>query len=72
MTVEVFETVLRESMDRALQGLRDAQQDASPAEVHKHAARVMDLLDRARNYGVATTGWVPDSLLEAVRAGAGR
>jgi hypothetical protein len=71
VAVEVFEVVLHESVDRAVQGLRDAQRGEHPAERHHQAARLMDLLERAHQHGVATAGWVPDVLLEEARVAAG-
>lgn len=69
--VEIFAMVLRESVDDAVLGLRDAQQHRHPAEVHRHAARLMDLLARARTHGVATTGWVSEAVLESARSAVG-
>ncbi|MHA6797322.1 hypothetical protein ACVGVM_27970 (plasmid) [Pseudonocardia bannensis] len=66
MAVDVFETVLRESIDRAQHALQLAQRDEQSLEEHQHAARLLDLLDRARAYDIDTTGWVEPSVLASV------
>jgi hypothetical protein len=71
VAVEIFQMVLRESVECAALGLRDAQRRRHPAEVHRHAARLMDLLDRARDHGVATAGWVSDTTLDSARTAVG-
>jgi hypothetical protein len=71
VAVEIFKMVLRESVECAALGLRDAQRRRHPVEVHRHAARLMDLLDRARDHGVATAGWVSDSTLDSARTAVG-
>jgi hypothetical protein len=50
--------------------LERAYLDAQPSQVHRHAARLLDLLDRARANDVDTTGWVPATLMEVVMASA--
>lgn len=71
MAVDVFETVLRESVDRAQHALELAQQRELQGEEHQHAARLLDLLDRARDNHVDTAGWVTPSVLAVLRASAG-
>jgi len=44
----MFETALRESVMSARRQLERAHLDRQPAQVHRHAARLLDLLDRAR------------------------
>ncbi len=62
---------LHESIDRAQNALQEAQTAGQPFEVHRHAARVLDLLDRAGINAVDTTGWVATPILIAATASAG-
>jgi hypothetical protein len=66
----VFETALRESAMSARRQLERAHLEEQPSEVHRHAARLLDLLDRARANDVDTTGWVPATLMAVVTASA--
>ena len=66
----MFETALRESAMSARRQLERAHMDGLPAQVHRHAARLLDLLDRARANDIDTTGWVPASLMAVVMASA--
>ncbi len=66
----MFETTLRESVMSAQQQLERAQVEAQPAQVHRHAARLLDLLDRARANDIDTTGWVPASVMAVVMSSA--
>jgi hypothetical protein len=62
----MFETALRESVMSARRQLERAHLDRQPAQVHRHAARLLDLLDRARANDIDTTGWVPATLMTVV------
>ena len=66
----MFETALRESVMSARRQLERAYLDGQPAQVHRHAARVLDLLDRARANDIDTTGWIPATLMAVVMASA--
>lgn len=66
----MFETALRESVVSAQQRLKSAHLEAQPSEVHRHAARLLDLLDRARVNDIDTTDWVPASEMAVVMASA--
>jgi hypothetical protein len=66
----VFETALRESVISAQQQLERAHLEAQPSQVHRHAARLLDLLDRARVNDIDTTGWVPPAVMAVVIASA--
>jgi hypothetical protein len=59
--MDLFEEALRESVERAQQAMLAAQNDDRPAAANQHAARLLDLLDRARINGIDTAGWVPAS-----------
>jgi hypothetical protein len=67
----MFETALREGIDRAQEGLRRAHREDLPYEASVHAARLLDLMDRARSNGIDTTGWVDRELLTAALISAG-
>ncbi len=64
----MFEAALRESVMSARRQLERAQLDGQPSQVHRHAARLLDLLDRARSNNIDTTGWVPATVMAAVTA----
>jgi post-segregation antitoxin (ccd killing protein) len=66
----MFETALRESVMSARRQLERAYLDAQPSQVHRHAARLLDLLDRARANGIDTSGWVPATLMAVVMTSA--
>jgi len=51
---------------RSLAGAGDA------GEVHRHSARLLDLLERAAANGVDTAGWVPAEVVSAASVAAGR
>lgn len=67
----MFESALREGIEGAQDGLRRAHREGLSYEESVHAARLLDLLDRARTNGVDTTGWVDPELLSAALALAG-
>jgi hypothetical protein len=54
-----FVTALRTQVDQASQALEQARQVGDDGQVHRHGARLLDLLDRAAAHGIDTTGWVP-------------
>lgn len=54
----------------AQQQLERAHLEAQPSQVHRHAARLLDLLDRARANDIDTTGWVPATVMAVVMASA--
>lgn len=66
--MSVFETELRASVDDAVRGLQEAYQSDTRSNARRYAARIMDLLDRARAYDINTAGWVSDPVLDMVRA----
>jgi hypothetical protein len=66
----MFEIALRESVMSARRQLERAHLDALPSQVHRHAARLLDLLDRARANDIDTTGWVPATLMAVVMTSA--
>jgi hypothetical protein len=66
----MFETALHESVMSAQQQLERAYLEAQPSQVHRHAARLLDLLDRARSNDIDTTGWVPARVMAVVMASA--
>lgn len=67
----MFETALREGIQQAQDGLRQARREGQSYEESVHAARLLDLLDRARINGIDTAGWVDPELLSAALALAG-
>jgi hypothetical protein len=67
--VSAFVATLRTQVDlaqRALAGARDVN------EVHRHSARLLDLLERAAAHGVDTADWVPADVVAAASAAAGK
>jgi hypothetical protein len=66
----MFETALRESVMSARRQLERAHLDAHPSQIHRHAARLLDLLDRARANDIDTTDWVPATLMAVVMTSA--
>lgn len=67
----MFATALREGIERAQEGLRRARREDRPDEASAHAARLLDLHDRARRAGIDTTGWVDPETMTAALAVAG-
>jgi hypothetical protein len=69
-----FVTALRTQVDQAHQALEQARPAGDADQVHRHGARLLDLLQRAATHGVDTTGWVPSDTLSlaATTAGDGR
>ena len=66
----MFETALRDSVMSARRQLERAYLDGQPAQVHRHAARLLDLLDRARANDIDTTGWIPATLMTVLASAA--
>jgi hypothetical protein len=67
----MFETALREGIERAQEELRRARREGLPHEESAHAARLLDLVDRARSHGIDSAGWVDPELMTAALAVAG-
>ncbi|MPZ81767.1 MAG: hypothetical protein GEV28_15715 [Actinophytocola sp.] len=59
-----FTTVLYSRIEAAQQGLALARQAGDDREIHRHSARLLDLLDRAAATDVNTTGWVAPAVLD--------
>lgn len=53
-----FTAVLRDNIEGSQRSLKVAQRADHPYEVHLHSVRLMDLLDRAAENGIDTTGWI--------------
>lgn len=67
----MFKAALREAIERAETRLQQAHRDGQPYEESAHAARLLDLVDRARDNDVDTTGWVRQEVMADARAKAG-
>jgi hypothetical protein len=67
----MFETALREGIEQAQEGLRRARREGLSHEESTYAARLLDLVDRARANGIDTSGWVDPDVMAAARAAAG-
>lgn len=66
-----FVAVLRAQVDQSRQALEQARRAGDNDQVHRHGARLLDLLDRATAHGVDTAGWVPADLVSVATAAAG-
>ena len=66
-----FVAVLRAQVDQARQALDQARQVDDNEHVHRHSARLLDLLERAKSHGVDTTDWVSADLVFVATAAAG-
>ena len=55
-----FTTVLRHQIEAAQQGLALARDER---DLHRHSARLLDLLDRAAATDVDTAGWVRPAVM---------
>lgn len=66
-----FVAVLHTQVDQARQALEQARQAGDTDQVHRHGARLLDLLDRAASHGIDTTTWVPVDLISVATAAAG-
>lgn len=60
-----FVAELRHRIETAGQSLTLARQSGDDVAVHRHSARLLDLLDRAAATDVDTSGWVPASVVAA-------
>lgn len=61
-----FVTALRVQVDQASDALEQARRAENDGQVHRHGARLLDLLDRAAAHGIDTAGWVaPDAMAVA-------
>ena len=67
----MYETALREGVERAQEGLRRARREGLSREEAVHAARLLDLVDRARAYGLDPSAWVDPDVMAAALAAAG-
>jgi len=67
----MFEAALREGVERAQEGLRRASREGLSREESAHAARLLDLVDRARAHGLDASGWVDPEVMTAALAAAG-
>lgn len=63
-----FTTVLHSRIEAAQQALELAWRSGDDGEIHRHSARLLDLLDRAAAIDVDTTGWVRAAVM-ALAAG---
>jgi hypothetical protein len=66
--VGAFVATLRTQVDLAQRALARA---GDTDEVHRHSARLLDLLERAAANGVDTTEWVPSDVVSAASLAAG-
>ena len=69
--VSSFVTTLHTGVDQARQALEQAQHAGDNDQVHRHGARLLDLLERAASYGVDTSDWVSPDLVSLASAAAG-
>jgi hypothetical protein len=65
-----FTAVLRDQIGTTQRAPLAAQEASQPRQVHRHSARLLDLLDRAARNGVDTTGWAPEATLSVAHANA--
>lgn len=69
--MSAFVTTLRTQVDLAQQALAQARQAGDNHQVHRHSARLLDLLERATSHGVDTTDWVPPDVVSTASIAAG-
>jgi hypothetical protein len=69
--VTEFVTTLHTQVDLAQRALGEARRAEDAEQVHRHSARLLDLLDRATSHGVDTTDWVPAEVLSVASNAAG-
>ena len=69
--VSAFVTTLRTQVDLAQQALKQARQAGDNHQVHRHSARLLDLLERAASHGVDTSDWVSPEVVLVASAAAG-
>jgi len=62
-----FKSTLREEVDASRDQLVLAVRRDEAADVHRHGARLADLLERARRHAIDTSGWVDPHLLSIAR-----
>lgn len=60
-----FVATLRDRIETAGRALILAERAGDVDAVHRHSARLLDLLDQAASTDVDTSGWVPSSVLAA-------
>ncbi|HVV21274.1 MAG TPA: hypothetical protein VHF06_17685 [Pseudonocardiaceae bacterium] len=66
-----FVMTLRAQAEQAGDALEHAHRAGDDQQVHRHGARLLDLLDRAAAHGVDTTGWVPPDTVALADTAAG-
>ncbi|QUQ64228.1 hypothetical protein [Kutzneria sp. CA-103260] len=69
--MSAFVTTLRTQVDLAEQALEQARRDANRDQLHRHSARLLDLLERAATHGIDTTDWVPPEMVSLASTAAG-
>jgi hypothetical protein len=67
----MFEMALREAIEGAQVRLAEARRGGRPYEEAAQAARLLDLIDRARKHGIDAADWVPEEVLATALATAG-
>lgn len=69
--MNAFVTTLHTQVDQAVHALEQARQAGDTEQVHRHGARLLDLLDRASAHGVDTADWVAPGTVVLATAVAG-
>jgi len=67
----MFETALREGVRQAQERMMRARREGLSQEEFTQAARLLDLVDRARDNNIDIKDWVDPELLAAALASAG-
>jgi len=57
--------ILRERIEAAQHGVEQAERAGHEHEVHLHSARLLELIDRAREHGIDVSEWVGQGALAA-------
>jgi hypothetical protein len=69
--VSGFVTTLHTQVDQVQQALEPARNAGDRDQVHRHSARLLDLLERAGSHGVDSTDWVSPDLVSVASTAAG-
>ena len=69
--MSAFVTTLRTQVDLAQQALTQARRSGDGYQVHRHSARLLDLLERAASHAVDMTDWVPPDVVSTAKVAAG-
>jgi hypothetical protein len=69
--MSAFAAALRTEIDQAQRSLVTARHTDDGDALHRYAARLLDLLDRAKAHGVDTSDWVSRETLAVASAAAG-